>query len=186
VEVGDTPSGSADLSVSSGSLNGQLTLNGNPVGTLIIQPPLVIIVPGEGWGGAASCRRQITITRNGTPIYQSNITRTATGVVGSRAYTVNGPIRVWNTATPPPGEDVPEWVQLTFTNLVYQVDLVGSGGVSFLSGTVKVDAGDSPAVTATMSVSQGSLRGSLQVDETVYEIRAVKTGGVFLIVIVPA
>jgi hypothetical protein len=181
VEVGDTPSGSADLSVSSGSLNGQLTLNGQPVGTLIIQPPFVVLVPGADIGGGASCQRQITITRNGQKIYESNLTRTASGVVGSRTYRLNGTVYVASTGTPPPGEDLPEWVKLTFTDLLYQVDLL-THSVTFAGGIVQVQVGDSPAATARLSVSSGSLSGTLEMNgQTVATIRVVNG----LIVIVP-
>ena len=74
---------------------------------------------------------------------------------------------------------MPEWVRLTFTNLVYQINLL-TQSASFVSGTVGVEVGDTPDVTGTMSVSEGSLSGTLAMDgQTVATIRVI--GGFIVI-----
>ncbi len=181
VEVGDTPSGSANLSVSGGSLNGQLTLNGQPAGTLIIQPPLVVLVPGDSVGGGASCTRQVTVTRDAVKFYETNVTTIATGVAGTRAYTRNGTVYVARFVPTGSTAEYPQWVKTTYTNLVYQVNLL-TKSASFVSGKVKVEAGIDPALSGEMSVASGSLSGTLQKNgQTVATIKVVSG----LIIVVP-
>lgn len=162
VSLGDTPSGSAQLSFSDNSLTGKLTVNGVEVGTLIIQPPLVILVPNADVGGGTSATKKITVTRNGQTVFMVDTVRTATGVPGNRTYTLNGTAKVWSGQTSTT-EDLPEWIQLTYTNLVFTVSAL-TQSASLVSGKVKMAMGDSPSGSVDMSVSKGSFSGTLTKD----------------------